>query len=98
MFVVIEVRRNAFLHIKLRGVFIMLKMKQVTDTYDMQVFTDNGDYFGDIEETILTHTKIFGWKVRATKNSFLMSLLNMDFKPFITKPLKTSYFWIKHGK
>ena len=27
--------------------------------------------FGDVEEAILTANKIFGWRVRATKNSFL---------------------------
>jgi len=53
----------------------MLKMKKVTETYDIRVFTDNGDYFGDVEEIIVTETKIFGWKVRATKNSFLAKVL-----------------------
>ncbi len=53
----------------------MLKMKKITETYDMRVFTDTGDYFGDIEEVIVTNTKIFGWKVRATKNSFLNKVL-----------------------
>lgn len=53
----------------------MLKMKRISETYDMKVFTDNGDYFGDVEESILTQTKIFGWKVRATKNSFLNKVL-----------------------
>jgi sporulation protein YlmC with PRC-barrel domain len=53
----------------------MLKMKKITETYDMRVFTDSGEYFGDIEESIVTHTKIFGWKVRATKNSFLNKVL-----------------------
>lgn len=53
----------------------MLKLKKVTETYDMKVFTDSGDYFGDIEETILTQTKVFGWRVKATKNSFLNKVL-----------------------
>jgi sporulation protein YlmC with PRC-barrel domain len=53
----------------------MLKMKRISEIYDMRVFTDSGDYFGDVEETILTNTKIFGWKVRATKNSFLNKVL-----------------------
>ncbi len=53
----------------------MLKMKRITQTFDMKVFTDNGEYFGDIEESIVTNTKIFGWKVRATKNSFLNKVL-----------------------
>ena len=25
----------------------MLKMKKISETFDMRVFTDNGDYFGD---------------------------------------------------
>ena len=53
----------------------MLKMKRISETYEMRVFTDGGDYFGDVEEVILTNTKIFGWKVRATKNSFLNKVL-----------------------
>lgn len=53
----------------------MLKMKRISESYDMKVFTDTGDYFGDIEESILTSTKVFGWRVRATKNSFLTKVL-----------------------
>lgn len=53
----------------------MLKMKRVSETYDMKVFTDTGDYFGDVEESILTQNKIFGWRIRATKNSFLNKVL-----------------------
>ena len=53
----------------------MLKMKKISDSFDMRVFTDSGDYFGDVEEAIVTKTKIFGWKVRATKNSFLNKVL-----------------------
>ena len=53
----------------------MLKMKRISETYDMKVFTDSGDYFGDIEESILTENKLFGWRVRSTKNSFLNKVL-----------------------
>lgn len=53
----------------------MLKMKKLSETYDMRVFTDNGEYFGDVEESILTANKVFGWRVRATKNSFLNKVL-----------------------
>lgn len=53
----------------------MLKLKKISETYEMKVFTDGGDYFGDIEEAILTQTKISGWRVRATKNSFLNKVL-----------------------
>ena len=53
----------------------MLRMKKIQETYDMKVFTDQGDYFGDVEEAILTPTKVHGWRVRSTKNSFLSKVL-----------------------
>lgn len=53
----------------------MLKMKRITETYDMRVFTDTGEYFGDIEESILTNNKVLGWRVKSTKNSFLNKIL-----------------------
>lgn len=53
----------------------MLKMKKISETYDMKVFTDVGDYFGDIEDSIITANKVFGWKIKATKNSFLSRVL-----------------------
>lgn len=53
----------------------MLKMKKISETYDMKVFTDTGEYFGDVEESILTNNKIFGWRVKATRNSFLSKVL-----------------------
>ena len=53
----------------------MLKMKKITETYDMRVYTDTGDYFGDVEESILQQTKVFGWRVRATKSSYLSKVL-----------------------
>ena len=61
--------------LKKQGVMNMLKMKRITETYEMRVFTDDGDYFGDVEETILGHNKVAGWRVRATKNSFLSKVL-----------------------
>jgi sporulation protein YlmC with PRC-barrel domain len=57
------------------GGHCMLKMKKISDSFDMKVFTDAGDYFGDIEEAILTQSKVYGWRVRATKNSFLSKVL-----------------------
>lgn len=53
----------------------MLKMKKVSETYDLKVFTDSGDYFGDIEDSIVQGNKVAGWKIKATKNSFLSSVL-----------------------
>ena len=53
----------------------MLKTKKISEIYDMRVFTDNGEYFGDIEECIVTINKISGWRIRATKSSYLTKVL-----------------------
>jgi sporulation protein YlmC with PRC-barrel domain len=53
----------------------MLKMKRISETYEMKVFTVGGEYFGDIEEAILTQTKVFGWRVKATRNSYLNKII-----------------------
>ncbi len=53
----------------------MLKIRKVSEIYGMRVFTDSGDYFGDVEEAVLTQTKIQGWRIRSTKNSFLSKIL-----------------------
>ncbi len=53
----------------------MLKMKRVSEMYEMKVFTDGGDYFGDVDEAIIQGNKISGWRVRATRNSFLNKVL-----------------------
>jgi len=53
----------------------MLKLKKISEIYEMKVFTDAGDYFGDIEEAILTKNKLFGWRVKSTRSSFLNKVL-----------------------
>ena len=53
----------------------MLKVKRMTQIYDMKVFTDAGDYFGDIEEGIISGNKVFGWRVRASRSSSLAKIL-----------------------
>jgi sporulation protein YlmC with PRC-barrel domain len=53
----------------------MLKTKRISDTYDMKVFTDHGEYFGDVEECVMTINKTFGWRVKATRGSSLGKLL-----------------------
>lgn len=52
-----------------------LKTRKVTASYDMKVFTDDGLYFGDIEEAIVSSNRIFGWRVKSTRNSYLTKIL-----------------------
>lgn len=53
----------------------MLRTRRISDTFEQRVYTDQGEYFGDVEECILTISKIFGWRVKATKGSSLSNLL-----------------------
>jgi sporulation protein YlmC with PRC-barrel domain len=53
----------------------MLKTRKVSETYEMRVFTDDGYYFGDVEEAILSSNKVFGWRIKATKASYLTKVL-----------------------
>jgi len=53
----------------------MLKTKNITQTINTKVYTDDGFYFGDIEESIISGNKVFGWRVKATKTSYLTKVL-----------------------
>ena len=53
----------------------MLKTRKVTEVFNVPVYTDEGYYYGDIEEVILQGNRVYGWRVKATKNSQLTRLL-----------------------
>lgn len=52
----------------------MLNTKKLTDVHGKAVYTDSGEYFGEIEESILSQNRVFGWKVKATKGSYLSKM------------------------
>jgi len=52
-----------------------LKTKKVTEIYDMSVYTDEGTFFGTVDEAQIKDNKISGWRIKATKNSFLSKIL-----------------------
>tara|TARA_Y100000310_G_scaffold342010_1_gene443317 strand:+ start:1232 stop:1546 length:315 start_codon:yes stop_codon:yes gene_type:complete len=53
-----------------------LRIKNLSEVFNMQVFTDSGDYFGDVDEAVLQGNKVHGWRIRATRNSFLTRILS----------------------
>ncbi|MFH0831322.1 MAG: PRC-barrel domain-containing protein [archaeon] len=53
----------------------MLKIRKVSEIVGMKVFTDAGDYFGEIEEANLVENKIDGWRIRIAKDSSLAPFL-----------------------
>ncbi len=42
----------------------MLKIKRITEVIGKRVYTDSGDYFGEIEESNLVENKIESWRIR----------------------------------
>lgn len=51
----------------------MLKIKKVSEVLGKRVYTDLGDFFGEVEEVNLVENKIDGWRIRVARaaGSFL---------------------------
>ncbi|MBU0962956.1 MAG: PRC-barrel domain-containing protein [Nanoarchaeota archaeon] len=41
----------------------------------MSVYTDDGSFFGIVEESMIADNKISGWKIKSTKGSVLSKML-----------------------
>lgn len=41
-----------------------MRIKKIGDVVGMKVYTDSGDYFGEIEEANLSENKIDGWRIK----------------------------------
>ncbi len=46
-------------------------MKNLSEVEGLAVYTDSGDFFGEVEEAILKKNRVDGWKVRSARDSFL---------------------------
>ena len=64
--------RKVFKRFKLFFI-VKMKIKKITDVINKKVFTDTGDYFGEIEETNLIENKVDSWRIRisGSMGSFL---------------------------
>ena len=51
----------------------MLKVKKLTEVIGKRVYTDAGDYFGEVEEANLVENKVESWRIRVVSSigSFL---------------------------
>jgi sporulation protein YlmC with PRC-barrel domain len=49
----------------------MLRIKKLADMLDKQVYTDNGEFFGKVEEINVVSNKIDGWRIVAKDVSML---------------------------
>jgi sporulation protein YlmC with PRC-barrel domain len=53
----------------------MLRIRRIKEVIGARVFTDAGDYFGEIEEVNLLGNKVEGWRVKISKESSLVPYL-----------------------
>ncbi len=54
---------------------MVLKLKSIGSTYGLKVYTDNGTYFGEIDEAILQDNRIVSWRIRASSSSNLSKMI-----------------------
>lgn len=52
----------------------MLRIKKVNAALGKKVYTDVGDFFGEVEEAILSENKIDSWRIRIARS--MVSQLN----------------------
>lgn len=52
-----------------------LKLKRITSTYGLRVYTDSGSYFGDVDEAIIQDNRVVGWRVKAGSSSNLSKMI-----------------------
>lgn len=50
-----------------------MRVRKVTEVLGARVYTDSGEYFGEIEEANLQENKIDGWRIRV--GGSVMSLI-----------------------
>jgi sporulation protein YlmC with PRC-barrel domain len=53
----------------------MLKIKKLKEMMGLKVFTDGGDYFGEIEEVNLMDNRVDGWRIKIARDSALNPFL-----------------------
>ena len=41
-----------------------MRVKKITEVIGMKVYTDSGDFFGEIEESNLSENKVDGWRIK----------------------------------
>lgn len=44
----------------------MLRIKKISEVIGKRVYTDAGDYFGEVEEANLVENKVDGWRIKVS--------------------------------
>lgn len=51
-----------------------MRIKRLSEVVGTKVYTDGGDYFGEVEEANLSDNKIDGWRIKVSGS--MMSLIS----------------------
>ena len=49
-----------------------MRVKKITEVLGSKVYTDSGEYFGEIEEANLHENKIDGWRIKVGGGVYLL--------------------------
>jgi len=49
-----------------------MRIKKISEVIGNRVYTDSGDFFGEIEEANLSDNRIDGWRIRVSGNVIAM--------------------------
>ncbi len=41
-----------------------MRIKKISEVVGLKVYTDSGDFFGEVEEANLHENKIYGWRIK----------------------------------
>jgi len=52
-----------------------MRIRRLKGMIGAKVFTDGGDYFGEIEEVNLLGNRVDGWKIKVARDSSLVGFL-----------------------
>ena len=50
-----------------------MRIRKITEVIGLKVYTDSGDFFGEVEEANLSENKIDGWRIKV--GGSVMSLI-----------------------
>ena len=67
-----------------------MRVKKISEVIGSKVYTDSGDYFGEVEEANLHENKVDGWRIKEPAG-LLSSFIN---RPYFDLPQCMRYVFL----
>ena len=58
-------------------------LRKLSSTYGIEVYTEEGDFLGRVEECVITQNKIHSWRIGSAPRSLLKRLLGSSAKGIV---------------